>query len=207
MGQLHSLTPGRMVYYLCKNPEIKARLIAELKAALPSDASGNAPLPFNQVRQTRLLDHVELECLRMHPPIGYSMPRDTPKQGANICGVFVPGGVAVGVPAAALGRNADIYPQPDVWDPDRWSGSSNNSGDLAMMKISFLGFGHGSRQCIGRNVADQFIQKMIAQLLLRYDIELEDQELVLNAKEFTIQKPDKRYRVVLRPAVRDANAN
>ena len=40
------------------------------------------------------------------------MPRDTPRQGAVICGVYVPGGVAVDVPAATIGRNATVYADP-----------------------------------------------------------------------------------------------
>lgn len=34
---------------------------------------------------------------------------------------------------------------------------------------------------------------------MRYDIELEDPQLVLGTKEFTIRKPDQNYRVILRP--------
>jgi cytochrome P450 len=124
------------------------------------------------------------------------MPRDTPPQGAVICGVYVPGGVAVGVPAASIGRNENVYPNPHKWDPERWLGKK---GDLPTMKTSYLGFGHGSRQCIGRNVANQFVLKMISQLLLRYGIDLESPDLILGTKEFTIQKPDQKYRVILRP--------
>ena len=40
---------------------------------------------------------------------------------------------------------------------------------------------------------------MMASLLLRYEIELEDPQLVLGTKEFTIQKPDQKYRIILRP--------
>lgn len=123
------------------------------------------------------------------------MPRDTPPQGAVICGKYIPGGVAVGVPAASIGRNADVYDDPNTWAPDRWS---SDRADLTTMKTSFLGFGFGSRQCIGRNVATQFITKMIATLVLRYEVELEELELVLGMKEFTIQKPDRSYRVCLR---------
>lgn len=191
---------NRMTYYLCKYPSVKARLISELEAAFHDDKTAKYSLPFTQVSRIKLLDHVETECLRLHPPIGYSTPRDTPPNGAVICGVPVPGGVAVGVPAATIGRKASVYPNPDQWDPDRWSGNSNTS-DLATMKTCYLGFGHGSRQCIGRNVADQFIQKMMAQLLLRYEIELEDPALVLGAKEFTIQKPDQRFDVVLKARI------
>lgn len=162
----------------------------------PENLVGAKPIPFTRLNKLSLLEYAELECLRLHPPIGYAMPRDTPRNGTVICGVFIPGGVAVGVPAATIGRNPAVYSNPNKWDPDRWLG---DGADLATMKTSFLGFGFGSRQCIGRNVATHFIMKMIAMLLLRYDIELEDPHLVLGTKEFTIQKPDQTYRVIMQP--------
>jgi benzoate 4-monooxygenase len=69
---------------------------------------------------------------------------------------------------------------------------------MALMKSCFLGFGFENRYCIGRNVATQFITKMIATLLLRYEIELENPGLVLGTKKFTILKPSEKYNVVLR---------
>jgi benzoate 4-monooxygenase len=64
---------------------------------------------------------------------------------------------------------------------------------MASMKTCFLGFRFGSSQCIGRKVATQFITKMIATLLLKYEIGLENPVLVLvlGAKEFTILKPSR----------------
>ncbi|KAL1597881.1 hypothetical protein SLS60_008368 [Paraconiothyrium brasiliense] len=186
-----SVTMNWMIYYLCKNPSIKARLITELDTMFPNQ-NNNHPLPYTQVNTIRLLEHAEMECLRLHPPIGYAMPRDTPPGGATICDHYIPGGVAVGVPAATIGRNASVYPDPDSFQPDRWADATPE------MKTCFLGFGFGSRQCIGRNVANQFVVKMIASLLVRYEVEMEDRSLVLGTKEFTILKPDRMYRVVLR---------
>lgn len=190
-----SVTMNWMIYYLCKNPSTKSQIIKELELCFPDNPNGAMPLAYTRLNKVSLLEHTENECLRLHPPIGYAMPRDTPPQGAVICGVYVPGGVAVGVPAASIGRNAKVYPNPHKWDPERWLGKN---GDLSTMKTSYLGFGHGSRQCIGRNVANQFVLKMIAQLLLRYNIQLENPDLILGTKEFTIQKPDQKYRVILR---------
>lgn len=183
-----------MIYYLCKNPDIKARIVTELDDLFPTQDL-KEPLPYKQINSIRLLEHAEIESLRLHPPIGYAMPRDTPPAGATICGHYIPGGVAVGVPAATIGRNPSVYPEPDSWKPDRWA---NDTADLTMMKTCFLGFGAGSRQCIGRNVANQFVIKMIATLLVRYDVQLEEPGLVLGTKEFTILKPDRKYRVVLK---------
>lgn len=191
-----SVTMNWMTYYLCKNPEVKTRIIKDLEEMFSDNRNGAKPLSFTRLNNLRLLEHAEIECLRLHPPIGYAMPRDTPPCGAVICGTYIPGGVAVGVPAATIGRNPSVYANPDKWDPDRWS---DTNADLATMKTSFLGFGYGSRQCIGRNVANQFVIKMIASLLLRYDIELEDPNLVLGTKEFTILKPDRKHKVIIRP--------
>jgi cytochrome P450 len=178
-----------------QEPQLKTRLINQLDTLFPHERSTQNPLPYTQVNTIRLLEHAEIECLRLHPPIGYAMPRDTPPGGAVICNHFIPGGVAVGVPAATIGRNADVYPDAHSFRPDRWVDAT------AEMKTCFLGFGHGSRQCIGRNVANQFVVKMIATLLVRYHVELEDPGLVLGTKEFTILKPDKAYRVILRKRV------
>lgn len=120
------------------------------------------------------------------------MPRDTPPQGALICNHYIPPNTSVGVPAATIGRHPSIYPSPDTFNPDRWAHPTPE------MKTCFLGFGYGSRQCIGRNVANQFIVKMVGTLLARYEVEMEDPALVLGTKEFTILKPDRTYRVILR---------
>lgn len=187
-----SVTMNWMIYYLCKNPEVLARVVKGL-----DDVMKESPgLPFTKLQHLSLLENVELECLRLHPPLGYALPRDTPPQGAVICGIFVPGGVAVGVPAATVGRLPSVFFDPERFDPDRWS--ENKGGDLATMKACFLGFGYGSRQCIGRGVATQFVAKMIGTLLSRYEIELEDPTIVLGMREFTIQKPDQVYKVSLR---------
>ncbi|KIX03120.1 uncharacterized protein Z518_06670 [Rhinocladiella mackenziei CBS 650.93] len=191
-----SVTMNWMTYYLCKNPSVKTRIVRQLEEMFPDNLDASVPLSFAKLQGLNLLEATEIECLRMHPPIGYAMPRMTPPSGAVICGVYVPGNVDVGVPAAIIGRNPDVYRDPDTWTPDRWL---DEKVDLATMKTCFLGFGFGSRQCIGRNVANQFIMKMIAVLLLRYEIRLEDPDLVLGTKEFTILKPDKKYNVVLRP--------
>jgi len=184
-----------MTYYLCKNPAIRTRIVEQLQEMFSDNPDASTPLPFSKLNKLSLLEASEIECLRMHPPIGYAMPRMTPPNGAVICGIYVPGNVDVGVPAAIIGRNATVYNDPDTWNPDRWF---DDKADLATMKTCFLGFGFGSRQCIGRNVANQFIMKVMATLLLRYDMQLEDPDLVLGTKEFTILKPDRKYNVILR---------
>jgi benzoate 4-monooxygenase len=98
-----------MIHYLCKNPAIKSRLVNELEAMLPGKFDGSNAIPFTKLTKLSLLEAAEMECLRLHPPIGYAMPRDTPPGGALICVLYNPGGVAVGVPAAPIGRHPMVY--------------------------------------------------------------------------------------------------
>ena len=116
-----SVTMSWMIYYLCKTSSIKGKLVKELEAFFADNLDGSNPIPFTSLNKLSLLEAAEIECLRMHPPIGYAMPRDTPAEGAVICGVYVPGGVAVGVPAATIGRHPMVYKNPDQWLPERWS--------------------------------------------------------------------------------------
>ena len=125
-----------MTYYLCKNPEIKARVIGELESMFPDNLDGATPIPLTKLNKLSLLEYAMIECLRPAPPIGYSMPRDMPRHGAVICGTYVPGGVVVGVPVASIGRHPGVYPDPDKWDPDRWSAEK---ADLSTMKVEFPG--------------------------------------------------------------------
>jgi cytochrome P450 len=45
-----------------------------------------------------------------------------------------------------LHRNADVFPDPLVFNPERWLG---NSKDVAEMKKWFWAFSSGGRMCIG----------------------------------------------------------
>ena len=50
------------------------------------------------------LNGVINETLRLHPPIPSGGLRDTPPEGLDIAGTYIPGGVTVLVPAYSLGR-------------------------------------------------------------------------------------------------------
>ena len=179
-----SVTMAWATYYILRHPTIKERLITELKAI-------DGPLTYSSLNKIKLLEGILNEVLRMHPPIGVAMPRDVPTGGAEICGIYVPGGTSVGVPAFTIGRNPEVYPNPNTWDPDRWLTADAN------MKTCFLGWGAGSRKCIGINLAMMFMSKLIGELFLRYDLELEDPKLQLTMQEYTIIKPAERVKVLV----------
>lgn len=49
------------------------------------------------------------------------------------------------IPALMIHRDAQIYKNPDIWDPDRFASDQVHSRH----KYSFLAFSGGQRGCIG----------------------------------------------------------
>jgi hypothetical protein len=76
--------------------------------------------------------------MRMHPGVQYPLERIVPKEGAKLCGHYVPGGTIVGINATTIHRNKDVYgSDADVFRPSRWTEEAK-SGDLKEMERSLL---------------------------------------------------------------------
>ena len=104
-------------------------------------------------------------------------------------GLNVPQGALVAFPIDPIHRDADFYPDPDKFDPFRFSrdlepgGSSAPDSDqggsggpnrkaLSMTTVSdrYFGFGQGRHACPGRFFAAAMLKLMIVHLVTTYDI-------------------------------------
>lgn len=97
--------------------------------------------------QLPLLDAIICEGLRCFPPIPMTLPRYVPAEGRSIDGYFLPGGTRVGCQAYSIHRiNDNVFPEPDLFNPDRWLGAE---GDAERRRMLFA-FANGGRGCIGK---------------------------------------------------------
>jgi len=81
-------------------------------------------------------------------------------------GYFIPAKTAVFANAWAISRNPEIYPDPDVFKPERWL--SANPPTLRPEDFTF-GFGH--RTCPGQNWAEHVVFIAVASILAAFKIE------------------------------------
>lgn len=121
-----------LLWIVCKRPEIKKKLLAELQT-LPSDFSEQ------DVRGLAYLDLVIQETLRLYAAAPSGLPRVVPPGGATLAGRFIPGGYTVSAQAYSMHRNPSVYADPLKFDPERWIKPTR------AMKDSFVPFGGGSR--------------------------------------------------------------
>jgi cytochrome P450 len=113
------------------------------------------------------------ETMRMTPPVAGVLPRQVLPGGLDIDGRHIPAGVDVGVPIYTIHHNADYYPRPFDYVPERWlSDASANPlhGSLTAAQSAYNPFSIGPRGCIGKGLAYVELTVTIARVLFLYDL-------------------------------------
>lgn len=150
-------------YELARHPGWQTHLRDELKRA--ASESANNALDFKTLNALPILNGVVQETLRLHPACAYA-PRLVPSDGAFIDGVVVPGGTIVSVSATVSQFNREVFPAPNVFDPQRWQCSNQAMRDMMMVWTK------GVRICAGQNLALMEMKLAIARMIERYTVRL-----------------------------------
>ncbi|RAO65906.1 uncharacterized protein BHQ10_001918 [Talaromyces amestolkiae] len=156
-------------YHLINNRDKLDKLMQELDQQL-SHGKLDIICTSQQAAACPYLNAVIQEAQRMYPSIGGILPRETPKGGAEILGQRIPAGVTVGSPAFAISRMPEIFgADTSSFVPERWLEDSQPN----MSRFS-MGFGLGSRTCLGKNLSWLLMRKIVPSLLLSLDFEAPD---------------------------------
>ncbi|MEU9349417.1 cytochrome P450 [Streptomyces sp. NPDC048278] len=123
---------------LDRHPLVAQRVLTEIEEVLegrPPDHRSLTELPYTQ--------RVLTEAIRLYPP-GWLVSRATTAEVAWDEG-RIPAGADVFFSHYTLHRDAGLFPDPDAFDPDRWSPERVTTAQ----RQGFLGFGTGRRKCLG----------------------------------------------------------
>uniref|UniRef100_A0A8L9TH13 Cytochrome p450 n=1 Tax=Strongyloides stercoralis TaxID=6248 RepID=A0A8L9TH13_STRER len=103
--------------------------------------------------------------------------------------IFEPG-TTVSIPMFNLHYDEKIYPQPNIFDPERFSSEQKAGRD----PLYYLPFGYGPRNCIGMRYAYLSMKVYLARFLLNYKFKTCDETLPLPLEIITkrITKPIKK---------------
>lgn len=148
------ITMTYLLHELSQRPRLQSSLRTELLTLspplkYPKSFHPSLPPP-SSIDALPLLAAVVTETLRRHGALPGPQPRVTPYNPATpttLAGYTdIPGGVRVSAQAYSLHRNAEVFPEPEEWRPERWLEADKN-GERSRW---FWAFGSGGRGCIGR---------------------------------------------------------
>ena len=114
----------------------------------------------DMLKQMKYLDMVLKEVQRVYPTapfVGRELTADT-----EIGGYTVPKGSTCGILTFLLHRNADIFPNPEVFDPERFRPDQA----AGRHPFAYVPFSAGPRNCVGQRFA-LMEQKIVVSNLIR----------------------------------------
>ncbi|VUC30454.1 unnamed protein product, partial [Clonostachys rosea] len=163
-----------ILFNTLKHPRVHHLLRKEIREAFPASGPESKSMSFREVSKLPYLGAVIMEAMRLHPSVGLMLARVVPEPGRTICGQFLKPGVEVGINPWLLQRNSEVFPNPDDFYPERWLPENTSEERLTLMNKSWIPFGHGTHTCSGRWISWMVIHKIVATLILLFDMELMD---------------------------------
>lgn len=159
-------------YHLHRHPAALAKLRREIDAAL-AEGRLTRPIRYGEARRLPFLHAVVLESMRVHPSLGYGLPREVPGGGAVLGGTPVPGGVEVVMNAGPVQRDPRAFGADAAdWVPERWLDGDGGAGAVQRMERAMLQFGQGPRGCVGRHLSEMEMYKLLPTILAEFEFEL-----------------------------------
>lgn len=154
-------------YLLAQHPEVQERLHRELDGALGGRLPTAGDLP--RLGYTRMVFE---EAMRVYPPV----PRlvRTAVRDYQVGAYTIPAGALVVVSQYLMHRDRRYYPQPERFDPERWTAEARR----ARPAYSYFPFGGGPRRCIGEGFAYMEGVLVLATLASRWKLSLASRDRV-----------------------------
>ncbi|KAH1021164.1 hypothetical protein HUJ04_010712 [Dendroctonus ponderosae] len=128
---------------LAQHLDIQAKLRAEVDRVL---AKHNGKFTYQSVAEMHYLEMVVNETLRKFPPVPIIPRICTQTYQIPNSNVVIEKGTSVEIPVWGIHMDPDYYPNPDIFDPERFTEENKTK---RKEELTFLPFGAGPRLCIG----------------------------------------------------------
>ncbi|KAF6003280.1 hypothetical protein F1559_002642 [Cyanidiococcus yangmingshanensis] len=150
---------------MLRNPELVARVRSEQKQIL-YDESGRFRIDYDALLRLENLHRCIKEALRMFPPLIFLMRQVV--QPRSYRGYVIPKDDIVAISPPISMRLAEVFAEPDRYDPDRYAAPREED---KRAPFSHIGFGGGRHACMGEQFAYLQIKTIWSVLLRDFDLE------------------------------------
>ncbi|EFN73381.1 Probable cytochrome P450 6a13 [Camponotus floridanus] len=162
-----STTMSHALYELALDQQIQDKLREEINQEYTKHGSNSS---YENVRKMNYLDKIFKETLRKYPVATHLMRHSTSSYTFGGSTVNIPKNLKVFIPVFGIHRDRDIYPRPDVFDPERL----NDEAIQTRHPMHYLPFDDGPRNCIGARFGIHQTKIGLIKILRNYKVEVCD---------------------------------
>ncbi|XP_017777381.1 PREDICTED: cytochrome P450 9e2-like [Nicrophorus vespilloides] len=155
-------------YELALNQDVQDKVFAEIVDGLERN---DQKIDYEMIQSLKYLDMVMMESLRKWPATGggdrlcvkdYKIPAKLPGEKD----IIIEKGTPIWLPISAINRDPKYFPDPDRFDPERFSEANKDK----IVAGTLLAFGFGPRACIGSRFAIMEMKIMLVNLLKTFKL-------------------------------------
>ncbi|XP_014487567.1 PREDICTED: cytochrome P450 3A19-like [Dinoponera quadriceps] len=163
-----SATIGFAAYHIACHPHVQQKIREEVRTVL---AKYDGQLSYFALKKMTYMNQVIYESQRLNPIlpcIGKICTEEFELKGSDGLSCRIHPGTEIFVNVYEMHRNPKYWPNPEVFDPDRFS--SNRKTE--MKKYTYLPFGEGPRICVAKRMAIMQAKAYLAMIMKNYTLEL-----------------------------------
>ncbi|XP_043276577.1 cytochrome P450 9e2-like [Venturia canescens] len=180
-------------------PEIQDRLRKEVDVILGEDS---ASITYEKLGRMTYMDMVISETLRLYPPQPFTdrvctQTCELPPPTSDSNPFTVLPSTLMWIPIIAFHRDPYYFPEPEEFDPERFSEENKNN----ITPYTYLPFGVGPRKCIGERFALMEAKVIMAHLLKKFVFKPSNKttKSITFAKDGSMMNSERGFWVELRP--------
>jgi len=155
-------------YLLAQHADIEKKVLAESQKSMPLSSEPN----MGDVAQLQYTQQTLEESMRLYPPVWVLTRQAIEDDHFN--GVDIPAGTDILIPPYLMHRNAAFWPDPEVFEPERFSAENKVNQHIG----AYLPFAIGPRRCIGDSMAIQEMAVHISRIIQKIHFELVPEQTV-----------------------------
>ncbi|XP_034190826.2 cytochrome P450 6AQ1 [Osmia lignaria lignaria] len=166
-----STTMSFTLYELAVDQEVQKTLRKEIHNAL--EQSGGK-ITYDMIMTLPYLDMVISETLRKYPPLAFLDRVTSANYKVPNSDLVLPKGTPVYIPMMGIHRDPEYYPDPDKYDPSRFTEENKQKRP----NFTYFPFGEGPHVCIGLRLGLMQSKLGVVQLIKDYEVTVCDKTTI-----------------------------